>query len=47
MTTTHSRYGGALTASLLSLALLLGVTPPRARAAETPRATRALARSHR
>jgi hypothetical protein len=35
------KNGETLTATLLSLALLLGMTPPGARAAETPRATRA------
>ena len=46
MKRTRSPYGATLTASLLSLALLLGVTPPRARAAETPRAKPAPARSN-
>ncbi|MET0649675.1 MAG: SBBP repeat-containing protein [Pyrinomonadaceae bacterium] len=38
MTRTHSPYGATLTASLLSLTLLLGMVPQHARAVETPRA---------
>ena len=38
MTRTNFRNGKTLTATLLSLAILLGLTPPTTRAVETPRA---------
>src|SRR5215204_5939541 len=45
MTRTHFKHGETLTATLLTLAILLGTTTPPARAAETRRATPAASRA--